>query len=114
MKFTYTYQQKNGKLSQAQVELDDVIHTKIILLDTPVLGEDGITTVGEQEVISLELKYNHQQEVEKPIEQARTKEQKAKGERNISHSQWELAWIPYVVYITTAEDVKHLKEILSL
>lgn len=114
MKFNYTYQQKTGKLSTAQVELDDVIHTKIILVETPQPTEDGTPIMVDREVISLELKYNHQQEIEKPIEQPRTKEQKARGERNVSHSQWELAWIPYVVYITTDEDVVRLKEILGL
>lgn len=112
MKFNYTYKQKNGKISTAQVELDNVIHAKIIKFDEDIPGET-ITQV-EKEVITLELNHNHQQAVEIPIEQAATKEQRMQGIRNFSHSKWELGWVPFTVHVVVEEDVVKLKEILGL
>lgn len=113
MKFNYTYKQKNGKISTAQVELDNVIHAKIIKFDEDVPTETGISQV-EKEVITLELNHNHQQAIEIPIEQAATKEQRLQGIRNFSHSKWELGWVPYSVHVAVEEDVTKLKEILGL
>ena len=113
MKFNYTYKQKNGKISTAQVELDNVIHVKVIKFDEDVPTETGVTQV-EKEVITLELNHNHQQAIEVPIEQAATKEQRMQGIRNFSHSKWEVGWVPYSVHISTDDDVKRLKEILGL
>lgn len=113
MKFNYTYKQKNGKISTAQVELDNVIHAKLIKFDEDVPGDAGVTQV-EKEVITLELNHNHQQAIEIPIEQAATKEQRMQGIRNFSHSKWELGWVPYSIHISTDEDVTKLKEILGL
>ena len=113
MKFNYTYKQKNGKISTAQVELDNVIHVKVIKFDEDVPTEAGVTQV-EKEVITLELNHNHQQAIEIPIEQAATKEQRLEGKRNFSHSKWELGWVPYTVHVAVDEDVKRLKEILGL
>lgn len=113
MKFTYTYKQKNGKISTAQVELDNVIHVKVIKFDEDVPTETGVTQV-EKEVITLELNHNHQQAIEVPIEQAATKEQRMQGIRNFSHSKWEVGWVPYTVHVAVDEDVQRLKEILGL
>lgn len=113
MKFNYTYKQKNGKISTAQVELDNVIHAKVIKFDEDVTTETGVTQV-EKEVITLELNHNHQQAIEVPIEQAATKEQRIQGIRNFSHSKWELGWVPFTVHVAVEEDVVRLKEILGL
>lgn len=105
MLFNYKFKQKSGLMSVAQVNLDDVILTKVIkIMD----GEQ------EKEVLLLELKHTIQQPVEVPVEQAATKEQRMAGVRNISHSKWELGWVPMSVSIEDPEDVTRFKEIRGL
>jgi len=114
MKFVYTYTQKNGKNSRASIELDELLHAKLIKFDEQVPNAEGQPELTEKEVIVLEMKHNHQQALEVPVEQAATKEQRIQGVRNFSHSKWEIGWIPYTVSITKPEEVEQLKKILGL
>lgn len=112
MKFSYTYTQKNGKLSTGQVNLDRVINVKVIKFDEQ--DKEDTSKVVEKEVILLELDHNYQQAIEVPVEQPATKEQRLQGIRNFSHSKWELGWTPFTVHVTKEEEVVSLKEILGL
>lgn len=104
MIFKYTHIQKNGKVSYAYVNLDDVINARLIKVDEEVEG----TTV-EKEGFFLDTKHKVQTPMEVPIEQPRTKEDKAMGQRNISHSKWELGWSLYTITIQVPEEVEQLK-----
>lgn len=109
MLFKYTYEQKSGDISYAYVDLTKVVNFKCV----KYRGQDWKEGDELAEGFILETKFKVQQPIEVPIEQPRTKEQKVLGERNISHSKWELGWTLLSISVREKEEVEQLKTYLS-
>lgn len=106
--FEYTFLQQSGVQSKAYLDLETVVNYKLIKYQEEVEG-----TLVDKEGFILETKYIVQQPIEVPVEQARTKEMKELGQRNISHSKWELGNVLLSVSIKEPEEVEKLKEIIK-
>lgn len=105
MYFKYTHTQKNGKVSYAFVNLDEVVNARLIKADEQT--EEGVI---EKEAFFLDTRHIIETPIEIPIEQARTKEDKALGRKNFSHSKWELGKTLYTIMVTEPSEVESLKQ----